>query len=237
MKKEDSEEGIGLNSYHENKIEIDCVIFCFEDRSLKVLLVKKENDILNGNWRLPSSSLEEGETILETAQKILKKYISEEDFFLEQLRAFGNYSSSSLQEIISIGYYAMIRREKKNEDDEEFKSDAIWIDVSNIKGLEDKYMAIIDFSIKELRKNICCSAVGFNLLPEKFTLLQVIHLYEKILEIEINKTNFRRKILQRRLVRGLAEKEEGVSNRAAEFYSLNVPKDELFWNVKFNFNF
>ncbi|MET3026618.1 NUDIX hydrolase [Flavobacterium sp. UW10123] len=237
MKKEKSEERLGLNLSQENKIEIDCVIFCFEDRSLKVLLVKNENDAMNGNWRLPSASLEHGETILKTAQKILKKHISKDDFFLEQLRAFGYHSSTSFQENISIGYYAMVRREKKKEDDEEFHSDIIWIDINNIADLEDKYMMVIDFSIKELRKNICCSAVGFNLLPEKFTLLQVIHLYEEILGIEINKTNFRRKILQRRLVRGLAEKEEGVSNRAAEFYSLNVPKDELFWNAKFNFNF
>lgn len=236
MKKEESEERVGFNLSQENKIEIDCVIFCFEDRSLKVLLVKNENAATNGNWRLPSASLEEGETILKTAQKILKKYISEEDFFLEQLRAFGNHSSVSFQENISIGYYAMVHKEKKVDDDE-LPSNVIWIDVNHIADLEEKYMAVIDFSIKELRKNICCSAVGFNLLPEKFTLLQVIHLYEIILGIEINKTNFRRKILQRRLVRGLAEKEEGVSNRAAEFYSLNVPKHEIFWNAKFNFNF
>ncbi|MXO06747.1 NUDIX domain-containing protein [Flavobacterium sp. HBTb2-11-1] len=236
MKKEESEERVGFNLSQENKIEIDCVIFCFEDRSLKVLLVKNENDATNGNWRLPSASLEEGETILKTAQKILKKYISEEDFFLEQLRAFGYHSSASFQENISIGYYAMVNKEKKVDDDE-LPSNVIWIDVHHIADLEEKYMGVIDFSIKELRKNICCSAVGFNLLPEKFTLLQVIHLYEIILGIEINKTNFRRKILQRRLVRGLAEKEEGVSNRAAEFYSLNVPKHEIFWNAKFNFNF
>lgn len=236
MKKEDSEERVGFNLSQENKIEIDCVIFCFEDRSLRVLLVKNENDATNGNWRLPSASLEEGQTILKTAQKILKKYISEDDFFLEQLRAFGYDSSASFRENISIGYYAMVSKEKKIDDDE-LQSNVIWVDVHNIADLEEKYMAVIDFSIKELRKNICCSAVGFNLLPEKFTLLQVIHLYEIILGIKINKTNFRRKILQRRLVRGLAEKEEGVSNRAAEFYSLNVPKHEIFWNAKFNFNF
>lgn len=236
MKKEDSDERVGFNLSQENKIEIDCVIFCFEDRSLRVLLVKNENDATNGNWRLPSASLEEGQTILKTAQKILKKYISEDDFFLEQLRAFGYHSSASFRENISIGYYAMVSKEKKIDDDE-LQSNVIWVDVHNIADLEEKYMAVIDFSIKELRKNICCSAVGFNLLPEKFTLLQVIHLYEIILGIKINKTNFRRKILQRRLVRGLAEKEEGVSNRAAEFYSLNVPKHEIFWNAKFNFNF
>jgi len=237
MKEEESGEEIGLNSYYENKIEINCVIFCFEDRNLKVLLVKNENDVMNASWRLPSASLERGETILKTAQRILKNYISEDDFFLEQLKAFGYHSSASFQESISIGYYAMVRTEKEAMEEEGLKSDIIWIDVNNIVGLVDRYMIVIDFSIKELRKNICCSAVGFNLLPEKFTLLQVIHLYEKILGIEINKTNFRRKILQRRLVRGLAEKETGVSNRAAEFYSLNVSKDEVFWNAKFNFNF
>jgi len=168
MKKEDSEERVGFNLSQENKIEIDCVIFCFEDRSLKVLLVKNENDATNGNWRLPSASLEEGQTILKTAQKILKKYISEDDFFLEQLRAFGYHSSASFRENISIGYYAMVSKEKKIDDDE-LQSNVIWVDVHNIADLEEKYMAVIDFSIKELRKNICCSAVGFNLLPEKFT--------------------------------------------------------------------
>lgn len=236
-------EGEGLekrkwsNSCHENKIEIDCIMFCFEQNSLKVLLVKDENASEDVSWKLPNTIVEEEETMLKAAQRLLKKYVSEEDFFLEQLKAFGYHSPLSIREKISIGYYAMVRKEKNEEEDDEKNSDKVWVDINNIVGLDQKAMIILDFSLKELRKNICCSAVGFNLLPEKFTLLQVVHLYEKILGIEINKTNFRRKMLQRKLVHGINEKEEGVSNRAAEFYSLNVPKHEIFWNAKFNFNF
>lgn len=235
MRKEESEKRKFYNSYYESKIEIDCVVFRFEEKSLKVLLVKKENDFGNVEWRLPNCTMEQGDTIGTTAQKVLKKYISEDNFFLDQLKAFDYNTALSSKEKISIGYYAMVC--KKAMDDQESNSDIMWIDVRNTTCLEEKYKMILDFSMIELKKNICCSAVGFNLLPEKFTLLQVFNLYEEILGVTINKTNFRRKILQRKLVRGLDEKERGVSNRAAEFYILTVPKDEIFWNAKFNFNF
>jgi len=235
MEKAKSEERIGSNFYHQKKIEINCVIFCFENRTLKILLTKNEESFENVNWKLPNAVLAEG-TMLNTAQTILKNYFSSEDFFLDQLKAFSSDSLSNSEDI-SIGYYAMVKQEKITEDDEELSSDMIWIDVNHvITHLNEKDRRIIDFSIKELRKNILCSAIGFNLLPEKFTLLQVFHLYEGILGVEINKGNFRRKILQRGLVSSLNEKEEKVSYRAAQFYSLSVPKDSV-WNLKFNFSF
>ncbi|MCV2484747.1 NUDIX hydrolase [Flavobacterium sp. SH_e] len=234
MKKEKSEERICHNSYHENKIEINCVIFCFEQKKLKVLLVKNESCFESLRWKLPSDGLK-GMSMLKTARQIVKKYIPSDDFFLDQLKAFG-HPSSLVEENISIVYYAMVKKEKTVED-EELNSDLIWIETNNVAHLGENDLTILDFSLKELKKNICCSAIGFNLLGEKFTLLQVVHLYEKVLGIKINKTNFRRKILQRRLVHSLNEKEEGVSYRAAKFYSLNMSKDEISWNVKFNFLF
>ncbi|WP_125721336.1 NUDIX hydrolase [Flavobacterium ustbae] len=235
MKKEKSEKGICCNSYHTNNIEIDCIIFCFEDKKLKVLLIKNENDVEHASWKLPSSILKEGESILEAAQKIVKKHIPSDDFFLEQLKAFDYTSLLSFQYGISIGCYAMITNNKRDFEEKELHSDVAWVEINDTAGLDKKHTIILDFGIKELRKNMCCSALGFNLLPEKFTLLQIIQLYEEILGIEINKTNFRRKILQRKLVRSLDEKEEGVSYRAPKFYSLNMSKYEMFWNMKFNF--
>jgi len=237
MEREELEKKIGSNSYPENMIEIDCVIFCFEEKSLKVLLVKNESDAATGTWKLPSDILKEGETILKTAQKVLKKYVPANDSFLEQLQAFASDSPISAREHISIGYYSLVRKDRRKNEDEDSNSNIIWTDIHSVKNLEEKHRLVLDFSIKELKKNICWSAVGFNLLQEKFTLLQVIHLYEEILGIKINKTNFRRKILQRKLVRSLEEKEEGVSYRAAKYYNLNVPTNEIFWNAKFNFNF
>ncbi len=118
-----------------------------------------------------------------------------------------------------------------------FNADVKWVGINEIVGLNDKHKIILDFSLKELRSNICKSAVGFNLLPQKFTLLQVINLYEEILGIEINKSNFRRKLLQTGIVNDSNEKEEDVSHRAARFYSLNIQQHEGVSQREINFNF
>lgn len=237
MKKEEVNKSAKSNSCPRNKIEIDCVIFNFQDECLKVLLVKQQDKLGNVSWGLANDQIKEGETISSTARNILKKYIGIDDFFLEQLKAFGYSSPSSLSEDISIGYYALVKRESKiaEEEFEIFNPDIMWVGINEIVGLNDKHKVILDFSLKELKRNICNSAIGFNLLPEKFTLLQVIHLYEEILGIEFNKSNFRRKIMKTGLVQGLSEKEEDVSHRAAKFYSLNVPKQDMFLNMDFNF--
>ncbi|KQO29054.1 NUDIX hydrolase [Flavobacterium sp. Leaf82] len=220
-----------------NRIEIDCVVFNFEDESLKVLLVKQKDNERNTNWELLSDTIKEGETISGTAQNILKKYIGVDNFFLEQLKAFGYPSPSSSYEDISIGYYALIKRDTGNVENHVAYSNLEWIGINEISGLSDKHKIILDYSLKELRQNICKTAIGFNLLPEKFTLLQVMHLYEEILGIEINKSNFRRKILQMNLVHDSNEKEEAVSHRAAKFYSLNLQQHEMLAHRELNFNF
>lgn len=235
MKEGDENKKNPASKYSISKIEIDCVIFNFEDESLKVLLVKQKDK--EGNFGLTNDWIKEGETISSTAHNILRKYIGSNNFFLEQLKAFDYPSISSSQEDIVIGYYAMVKKGYNNLGIDVLNSEAEWIGINEISGLSDKHKVIVDYSLKELRKNICKSAVGFNLLPEKFTLLQVIHLYEEILGIEINKSNFRRKILQMGLVYDSNEKEKAVSHRAAKFYSVNLQHCELLVHKELNFNF
>ncbi|MFG4001349.1 NUDIX hydrolase [Flavobacterium aquidurense] len=233
MKKEDEKENPAVQ-YSTNAIEIDCVIFNFQGDILKVLLVKQKDK--QGNWGLANDRIKAGETISGTAHNILRKYIGFDNFFLEQLKAFGYPSPSSSQEEISIGYYAMVKRDN-DLDNAIFNPDVEWIGINEISGLNDKHKVILDYSLKELRRNICKSAIGFTLLPEKFTLLQVMHLYEEILGIEINKSNFRRKILQMGLVHDANEKEEAVSHRAAKFYTVNLKQHEMLAHRELNFNF
>jgi len=235
MERGDEKNGKNAKQYITNKIEIDCVIFNFESNSLKVLLVKQlENDGII-SWKLASDYIKKGETILSTAHNILKNYIVDDQFFLEQLKVFSYQSSSSLQEDISIAYYALVKRDDSK--DNMRNPDIKWVGINEIVGLDDKHKIILDFSLKELRRSICKSAVGFNLLPQKFTLLQVINLYEEILGIEIDKSNFRRKLLQTGIVNDSNEKEEDVSHRAARFYSLNIQQHEGLSQREINFNF
>ncbi|REG99623.1 NUDIX hydrolase [Flavobacterium aquicola] len=237
MKNSDKNEINGIKYYSPKRLEIDCVIFNLDNNSLKILLVKQTDNEGIVKWRFANDCLKKGETIAGVADTILKKHTGSNRYFIDQLKAFGYSPVPSVQENISIAYYGLIKSDQNVLDREPTNIDMKWIDINEIEGLNDKDKIILDFSLKELRKNICQSTIGFNLLPEKFTLLQVVHLYEKILGIEINKSNFRRKILQLGLVQDLNEKEENVSHRAARFYSLRLQCHEIFPNNDFNFVF
>ncbi|MEO8532298.1 MAG: NUDIX hydrolase [Flavobacterium sp.] len=226
-----------VRHYITNKIEIDCVIFNLDNHSLKILLVKEVDTAGKINWRLANDCIKEGETIEGTAHTILKKYTDDNHYFIEQLKAFGYSSRTSLQENIAIAYYALVKRDQSVLEDAPVNENIKWIGINEIADLNDKDKVILDFSLKELRKNSCQSTVAFNLLPEKFTLLQVVHLYEEILGIAINKSNFRRKIFQMGLVKDSNEKEENVSHRAAKYYSLSSQDHEMLRYRELNFNF
>ncbi|MFD2041486.1 hypothetical protein ACFSJW_19120 [Flavobacterium artemisiae] len=96
-----------------------------------------------------------------------------------------------------------------------------WVLFNELDVLDDKNKAIVDFSLKELRSNSSLTTAAFYLLPEKFTILQAVNLYEEIFGFSIDKSNFRRKIFQRGLLKASEEKEKNVSHRAAKYYTLN----------------
>lgn len=216
-------------------ISIDCVIFNFDDGGLKVLLVNDNNQ--KENFGLPSHLIAEGETIESTSNQILKKYVGVEDFYLEQLKAFNYTSQYSPSDDITIGYYALVKKVNSYLVNVQKRLDVKWCKIDEALHLSYKHQMILDYSIKELRKRICQSTIGFNLLPDKFTLLQAMHLYEEILGIEMDKSNFRRKIFKMGLVLDLDEKEEDVSHRAAKFYKFNLENCKELEQRGLNFRF
>lgn len=216
-------------------INIDCVIFNFDDGGLKVLLVNDQNQ--KENWELPSHWISEGETIESTTNLILKKYIGVNNFYIEQLKAFSCPSQYSLSDDITIGYHALVKKDNHYLENDLKSLEVKWCKIDEALNLNYKHHMILDYSLKELRKRICQSGIGFNLLPEKFTLLQAMHLYEEILGVEMDKSNFRRKIFKMGLVLDADEKEEDVSHRAAKFYKLNIENYEKRAQRGFNFKF
>lgn len=216
-------------------ISINCVIFNFDDGGLKVLLVTDQNE--KENYALPGHWISEGETIESTCNQILKRYVGVEDFYIEQLKAFNYTSQYPPSDEITIGYYALVKKENSFQNNDKKQSDVLWCKIDEAFNLNYKHRMILDFSLKELRRQISQSPLGFNLLPEKFTLLQAMHLYEEILGIEMNKSNFRRKIFKMGLVLDLDEKEEDVSHRAAKFYKFNVESYKKLEQRGLNFRF
>lgn len=220
-----------------NAITIDCVVFGFDEGSLEVLLIKHARGIRKGKWGLPGGWIKEDEDIDDAAQRLLHELTGLDYIYLEQLKAFGKTNRFPLGRVISIGYYALVKREDYNVKAGSTASDAQWYKIGKIPKLIYDHNEILDFSLKHLRNRVRQAPIGFNLLPPKFTLLQLMQLYEEIWDVELDKPNFRRKILKMKLLVDLNEKQKNVSHRAAKLYMFDNEVYKKLTDKGFNFEF
>lgn len=220
-----------------NAITIDCVIFGFDKGSLEVLLIQHAEGISKGKWGLPGGWINKKESTDDAAHRLLNELTALDHIYLEQLKAFGNPDRFPLRRVITIGYYALIKREDYNIQAGFTASDAKWYKINERPDLIYDHNEILAYSLKHLRDRVRQAPIGFNLLPEKFTLLQLMHLYEEILGIEMDKSNFRRKILHMKLLLALDEKQQDVSHRAAQLYKFDSEIYSKLTEKGFNFEF
>lgn len=218
-------------------ITVDCVIFGFNKENLEVLIVQHAEGESIGKWGLLGGSLRREEGADDAAQRILYELTSLENIYLEQLKAFTNPNRVPERRVITIAYYTLVNREDYNIKASLKLMEAKWHKVSDIPNLIFDHNEIIDFSLMQLRNRVRQAPIGFNLLPEKFTLLALMHLYEEILGIEMDKSNFRRKILHMKLLVALDEKQQDVSHRAAQLYKFDPKIYDKLTKKGFNFEF
>ncbi len=210
-----------LNAFSSGVIEaltIDCVIFGFQDSKLKVLLVQHADGIIKDQWALPGGWVAYNENIDVAANRLLKDLTGVKKLYLEQLKAFGDVDRYPARRVITIAYYALTRPENYKLIPGFTASDARWFNIHEISNLPYDHGEILDFAWKRLKRKVKYEPIGFNLLPGKFTLLQLQDLYEEILETTLDKPNFRRKIMKMNLLISSNEKQKGVSHRAANLY-------------------
>ncbi|WP_289663678.1 NUDIX hydrolase [Flavobacterium panacagri] len=220
-----------------NAITIDCVIFGFDKGSLEVLLVQHGEGISKGKWGLPGGWIYKKESTDNAAHRLLNELTGLDNIYLEQLKAFGDPDRFPLRRVITIGYYALVKREDYNIKAGFTASDAKWYKINSIPDLIYDHNEILAYSLQHLRNKVRQTPIGFNLLPEKFTLLQLMRLYEEILGIEMDKPNFRRKILHMKLLVALDEKQQDVSHRAAQLYKFDPEIYKKLTEKGFNFEF
>lgn len=218
-------------------ISIDCVIFSFDKKNLEVLLVQHAIGQSIGKWGLLGGDLKLEESIDNAALRILYELTSLDNIYLEQLKAFTDPDRVSNARVITIGYYTLVNREDYNIKASETVIEAKWFKINEIPDLIFDHNEILEFSLMQLRNRVRQAPIGFNLLPEKFTLLQLMHLYEEILGMELDKSNFRRKILHMKLLVALEEKEQDVSHRAAKLYKFDPEIYKKLTEKGFNFEF
>jgi ADP-ribose pyrophosphatase YjhB (NUDIX family) len=201
-----------------DSLSIDCIVFGFQESKLKVLLVKHAEGIIKDRWALPGGYVTYNENLDDAAYRLLKDLTGVKELFLEQLKAFGDVARYPGNRVITIAYYALTRPENYQLIPGFTASDARWFSIDEIKDLPYDHNQILAFSWQRLKRKVKYAPIGFNLLPEKFTLFQLQELYEAILEIKLDKPNFRRKIMKMDLLVSCDEKQNGVSHRAANLY-------------------
>lgn len=196
---------------------IDCVIFGFQNETLKVLLIERKNEPQKGFMALPGDFIGIDEDINESADRILKDITSLDNIFLEQIRAFGKVNRYPSR-VITIGYYALISIEKYELKAGHTAERVEWCSIEDLPKLAFDHREILDAALTILKRKVRHEPIGFNLLPDLFSLTELQQVYESVLQTTLNKRNFRTKLNQMKLLIDSGLKQEKVSHKPARLY-------------------
>jgi len=208
-------EKISHLEYFKIAVSVDCVIFGYQDKQLKVLFIKSDLEEFSGLNSLLGDLVRPDEDLDEACYRILKERTGLDDVYLQQVHTFGRTNRHPSGRVVTTAYYALI-----NYHNRQLKKDneLHWHLVKNIRKLAFDHKDILDESLKHLRSEIMEQPIVHNLLPEKFSLRELQEVYEAILGTELDRRNFRKKIALKDWLRDLNEMEDNVSHRPGKLY-------------------
>ncbi len=207
-------------------LTVDCVVFGYDehDKELKILLIKNEVPQFLGMWSLLGDLMKIDETIEDAANRILEYRTGLKDVYLEEVQSFSHPKRHPLGRVITIAYYALIKISDYELNVEKLDLEAKWFNINEIEEMAFDHKNILEVCHKRLQERLKERPVGFSLLPKKFTLQQIQNLYETVLQTELDKRNFRRKLKNLGLLKELEEIETEVAHRPARLYTFDYDK-------------
>ncbi|WP_025764567.1 NUDIX hydrolase [Dyadobacter tibetensis] len=210
-------------------VAIDCIIFGFDGRDLKLLLVKRNLEPQKGNWSLMGGFLYPDEDLDQGAGRIVKELTGLTNIYCEQLTVKGDKNRDPGARTVSVVYFALIKIE---ESDEELvrSHNASWIVLERRPDLIFDHNQMVLDAIDHLRYKAALHPIGFELLSETFTIPQLQKLYEAIYDVPIDRRNFSRKLLSTSLLIDTGMKNIHSTTKKATLYRL----DKVRYNEKFH---
>ena len=221
--------------YPHPAVTTDCVIFGFDGSELQVLLIERGIEPFKGKWAFPGGFLNMDETAGEGALHELKEETGLENAYIEQFNTYSDPGRDPRERVITIAHYALVRiQEVKGGDD---AAKAQWFPIDEVPQLAFDHDKILRDAMRKLRERIHFEPIGFELLPEKFTMRDLQILYESILGVKFDRRNFAKKMMHYELLNQLDETVRPTAKRDALLYSFNKENYELFKKKGFQLEF
>ncbi len=218
-------------------LSVDNIVLGIKNKKLMVLLAKYNEGLAAGKWGLLGGWIKQGEHIDTAADRLLTDITGVQDLYLEQLRAFGDPNRYPADRVITITYYAFVRPDKYHLIPGWTASEVQWCDARDVPKLIFDHNLQIEYALEHLKQKIRFEPIGFNLLHDKFTLLELQEVYEAILNVRLDKPNFRRKIKKMNILIDCNEKQSGVTHRAANLYRFDKIVYEKLCEHGFSFEY
>ncbi|HEX7365904.1 MAG TPA: NUDIX domain-containing protein [Pelobium sp.] len=214
-------------------IAVDCLIFGFENQTLKVLLIKRKLEPYQNEWSLMGGFLEGKESTDEAASRVLKELTGLEGIFMEQIKVFSKFDRDPTERVMSVVYSSLIDVTKfESQLNHEFE--AHWFKLSEVPKLIFDHAEMIAVGRDYLKKKAALQPILFELLADKFTIPQIQQLYEEVFEASFDKRNFSRKLLKSQLLTKLNEKDKSSSKKGAFYYQLDKQTNHYNFNILLN---
>jgi len=204
--------------YARPALTVDVVVFALDADDLQVMLIQRGLPPFAGRWALPGGFVRGEETLDAAAQRELQEESGLKGIFLEQLYTFGDVRRDPRERVVTVAYYALVNLAGHDVRASTDARQAAWFPVGEVPDLAFDHRRIIDAALERLRGKLRYQPIGFELLPEQFTLRQLQHLYEIVLGRPLDKRNFRKKVLSMGILKDTREIETDVAHRAAPLY-------------------
>ncbi|MBE6314870.1 MAG: NUDIX hydrolase [Bacteroidales bacterium] len=208
--------------YPHPALTADCVIFGFDGMAIKVLLIQRGIEPFKGKWAFPGGFMKIDETAEECAKRELEEETGLKNTAVEQFHTFSDVNRDPRERVITVAHYALVRlSEVKGGDD---AASARWFSMNEVPSLVFDHDRILRMAVNRLKERICFEPIGFELLPEVFTMTELQNLYEAILEVKFDRRNFYNKMLKLGILSEAEPRPANASRRTPSKYRFNAEK-------------
>lgn len=208
-------------------IATDVVIFTIKDNGLNVLLIQMKKEPFADAWAMPGGLVNPDESVDDSAKRNLSLKAGVKNIYLEQLYTFGSPDRDPFGRVVSVAYFALIQSNDIELRTTKDYKDVAWFPVKKLPKMAYDHKEMLALAVERLKAKLEYTNIACNLLPNEFTLTELQNIYEIILDKNLDKRNFRKKILSLKLVRDTGRKRGGGANRPAELYKFIDKKAKI----------